>query len=95
LGAYGASKAAINHLAFTLATEEPLITSLAIRPGTVDTAMQKAIRDEHSDKMDEKDATKFRELHSSGKLLRPEQPGYVMARLVLDASRELSGKFLK
>jgi NAD(P)-dependent dehydrogenase (short-subunit alcohol dehydrogenase family) len=94
-GAYGASKAAMNHFALTLATEESLITSVAIRPGVVDTAMQKAIRDEHSGKMDVKDSTKFRDLYSSGKLLKPEQPGHVIARLVLDAPRDLSGKFLR
>lgn len=36
-GAYGSSKAAINHLALTLEAEEPLVTALAIRPGVVDT----------------------------------------------------------
>lgn len=45
--------------------------------------------------MDIKDAEKFRGLFESGKLLRPEQPGYVIARLVLGAEKELSGKFLR
>lgn len=34
-GAYGASKAAMNHLSITLAAEEPDITSIAIRPGVM------------------------------------------------------------
>lgn len=34
-GAYGASKAAMNHLSLTLAVEEPNITSVAIRPGVI------------------------------------------------------------
>lgn len=34
-GAYGASKAAMNHLSMTIAVEEPNITSIAIRPGVI------------------------------------------------------------
>jgi NAD(P)-dependent dehydrogenase (short-subunit alcohol dehydrogenase family) len=85
----------MNHLAATLAVEEPLIISVAIRPGAVDTVMQTIIRDDHSSVMDAKDVEKFRELYTGKKLLKPEQPGHVMARLVLDAPSELSGKFLR
>lgn len=42
--AYSASKAAINSIAQSLALEEPTITTLAIRPGVVDTEMQNDIR---------------------------------------------------
>lgn len=93
-GAYGASKAALNHLALTLAVEEPSVTTVSIRPGVVDTDMQLSIRDVHSSSMDAKDAAKFKELKEGGGLLKPEQPGNVMARLALDAPKELSGKFL-
>lgn len=93
-GAYGSSKAAINHLASTLANEEKDITSIAIRPGVVDTEMQRDIREKHNTFMDAKDTSKFAELKKTGGLLRPEQPGHVMAKLVLDAPSELSGKFL-
>lgn len=94
-GAYGSAKAAMNHLAMTIANEEKTITSIAIRPGTVDTDMQRDIREKHSSFMDATDAKKFAELKSSGSLLKPEQPGHVMARLVLDAPKELSGKFVQ
>lgn len=94
-GAYGSSKAALNHLAITVNAEEPSITAVAIRPGTVDTDMQKTIRETHSSRMDEKDVTKFTNLHLNGGLLNPEQPGHVMAKLVLDAPKELGGKFLR
>ncbi|TVY71482.1 putative oxidoreductase, partial [Lachnellula suecica] len=90
-GAYGSSKAALNHLAMTLTNEEPEITTVAIRPGVVDTDMQKEVRG-HGTAMDDKDTKKFKSLHEEGKLLRPEQPGNVMARLALGAERELSGK---
>ncbi|GAB7339425.1 hypothetical protein MBLNU457_6057t2 [Dothideomycetes sp. NU457] len=93
-GAYGASKATLNHLAMTLAVEEPAITTLSIRPGVVDTDMQRDIREVHHSSMDAKDAAKFAELKQTGGLLRPEQPGNVMARLVLDAPKELNGMFL-
>jgi NAD(P)-dependent dehydrogenase (short-subunit alcohol dehydrogenase family) len=93
-GAYGASKAAINHLVTTLEVEEPDITSVAIRPGTVDTEMQREIREKHNLVMDPQDATKFANLKKDGKLLQPEQPGNVIARLVLDAPKALSGRFM-
>ena len=93
-GAYGASKAALNHLARTLAAEEPDVVAVAVRPGTVDTEMQTAVRGS-SDKMDDAVAQRFANLKRDGALLRPEVPGAVMARLVLGAGRELSGRFVK
>lgn len=94
-GSYGAAKAALNHVALTLATEEPDVTSVSIRPGVVDTEMQRELREVHHETMDKKDAEKFASLKRDGGLLRPEQPGNVMARLALDAPKELSGRFLK
>ncbi len=94
-GAYGASKAALNHLALTLSVEEPDVTSISIRPGVVDTQMQRDVREKHSETMQETDTAKFRTLHKQGKLLKPEQPGNVMAKLVLNGTNALSGKFLR
>jgi NAD(P)-dependent dehydrogenase (short-subunit alcohol dehydrogenase family) len=93
-GAYGASKAAMNHLVTTLAVEEPELVSVAIRPGIVDTEMQREIREKHNFSMDPQDATTFAGLKRDGKLLQPEKPGNVIARLVLNAPKELSGKFI-
>lgn len=95
-GAYGSSKAALNHLAQSIAAEEKEagVTSMAIRPGVVDTEMQREIREKHHEVMEESDRKRFKELKDTGALLRPEQPGWVMAKLVLEAPRELSGKFL-
>ena len=75
--------------------EEPDVTSISIRPGVVDTQMQRDVREKHSKTMQEADNVKFHTLHKEGKLLKPEQPGHVMARLVLDAPKPLSGKFLR
>lgn len=93
-GSYGSAKAALNHLAMTLGNEEKDITSIAIRPGVVDTEMQQDIREKHNKAMDASDAARFAELKKTGGLLKPEQPGHVMAKLVLDAPKGLSGKFL-
>ena len=93
-GAYGGSKAAINHLARQLSAEEPSITSIAVRPGVVDTDMQKQLREVHSSIMDQKDNDKFIGLHASGKLLKPEQPGHVIAKLALDPPTELNGQYV-
>lgn len=78
----------------TLAAEEPDVTTVAVRPGVIDTDMQKEVRG-HADVMDAKDAAKFKNLHEDGKTLKPEQPGNVLARLAVGADQELSGKFLK
>jgi NAD(P)-dependent dehydrogenase (short-subunit alcohol dehydrogenase family) len=93
-GAYGSAKAAMNHLSLTLSVEEPGITTIAIRPGTVDTAMQTDLRGKYNKLMDKKDADKFANLPHNGGLLRPDQPGNVIARLVLDAPKDLSGRFM-
>jgi len=93
-GLYGATKAAMNSLAMTLGNEEPDVTSVSIRPGIVDTDMQRELRDDHGSNMSTDMHSKFTTIHKNGKLLKPEQPGHVMAKLVLDAPKEISGKFL-
>ena len=84
-GAYGAGKAVLNHFTLTLSVEEPDITTVSIRPGTVDTEMQREIRDIHLSGFDPQDAEKFGNLKQKGLLLKPEQPGHVLAKLTLDA----------
>jgi len=93
-GVYGATKAAQNHLALTLKAEEPNITTVAIRPGMVDTDMQKAIREEHKDNMDPEDMKKFMGAYEEGKLVKPEECGHVIAKLAVYATSDLSGKFM-
>jgi NAD(P)-dependent dehydrogenase (short-subunit alcohol dehydrogenase family) len=93
-GAYGATKAALNHLVATLGAEESDVTSISIRPGVVDTEMQREIREVHGPHMSSSASHEFSDLFSSGRLLKPEQPGHVIAKLALDAPANLSGKFL-
>lgn len=84
----------MNHLARQLSVEEPEITSIAVRPGVVDTDMQKQLREVHSSIMDKDDNAKFLGLHESGKLLKPEQPGHVIARMTLNPPKELNGQYV-
>lgn len=37
---------------------------------------------------------KFVQLHSEGKLLKPEDPGHVVAALSVQAPKQLSGQFV-
>lgn len=85
----------MNQFARQLACEEPNITTLSIRPGVVDTEMQRDLRETHFTAMAQEDNEKFRVLHKSNQLLRPEQPGHVMAKVVLDPPRQISGQYLK
>ncbi|KFA73481.1 hypothetical protein S40288_08194 [Stachybotrys chartarum IBT 40288] len=93
-GAYGSSKAALNSISSHIAAEEPEITSVAIAPGRVDTEMQALIRSSGKDTMDKAQYDNFVEVFEQGKLLKPEQPGNVIAKFAADPTKDLSGKFL-
>ena len=79
----------------TLALEEKALTVVSVRPGVVDTQMQVDLRTSHFPKMDPENVKKFATMHEQDTMLKPEQPGNVMARLVLNAPKELSGKFVQ
>ena len=68
-GAYGGSKAAMNQLCATLATEEPDVVAVAVSPGVVDTGMQREIRDKHGASMGAGHAS-FCALKAEGQLLK-------------------------
>ncbi|KAG8406720.1 hypothetical protein J3458_021055 [Metarhizium acridum] len=92
--AYGSSKAALNSLSSHLAFEEKDITSITVSPGRVDTDMQVQIRSSGQQSMDKAQYDTFIEAFEQGKLLKPEQPGNVIAKFVASPQRELSGKDL-
>ncbi|KAH8661933.1 short-chain dehydrogenase [Xylariales sp. PMI_506] len=94
-GAYGTSKAALNHLCAHAAVEEQEITSIAVSPGKVDTNMQQLIREQGGAAMAPALHASFVDEHASGKLLKPEQPGGVIAKLVQNAPTGLSGKHFR
>ncbi|KAF8640113.1 hypothetical protein AX17_001349 [Amanita inopinata Kibby_2008] len=93
-GPYNTSKAAMNSLCRTLAAEEPNVVSVAVRPGMVDTEMQRALRATGSSHMDKAVHDFFVRAHADGKLVQPEDCGYVIASLALSAPKELSGEFV-
>lgn len=93
-GAYNTSKAALNSFCRTLASEERDITSVAIRPGRVDTEMQKNLREEGRGHMDPDQHQEFVDAFSNGELVKPDESGHVIAALSLNATSEYSGKFL-
>ncbi|KAM5367585.1 hypothetical protein ACJZ2D_009953 [Fusarium nematophilum] len=90
---YGSSKAVYNSISAHIALEEPDITSVAIAPGRVDTEMQGVLRSQGKDTMDKAQYDTFAEAKEKGTLLKPEQPGHVMAKFVADPLKDLSGKF--
>ena len=92
--AYCVAKAGLNHLTRLLAAEEPDITTVALRPGVVDTAMQALIRAEGSQAMAPETSAAFRELKATGRLLDPAVPAGKIAWLALQAPSDLSGAFL-
>lgn len=94
-GAYGASKAALNHVIATVVAEDPSISAISIAPGVVATDMQKEIRDVHSGNM-LADAEKFKTLHETNQLLPPDVPATVYANLAMKGwSKDINGKYLR
>ncbi|PCH41078.1 short-chain dehydrogenase [Wolfiporia cocos MD-104 SS10] len=94
MGPYNASKAAMNSLCRTLAEEEPDVTCVAMRPGTVDTQMQIQLRELGATALDEKVHAMFMNLHTGKKLLKSEDAGYVVASLSLKSPKSMSGQFV-
>jgi NAD(P)-dependent dehydrogenase (short-subunit alcohol dehydrogenase family) len=94
-GAYSAAKAALNQLTKVLASEEPEITVLALRPGIVNTEMQAAIREKGREGMAEKNYSRLVRMHETGRLLPPEVPAQAIACLALYAPHEWSGEVLQ
>ena len=92
--AYCAAKAGLNHLSRVVALEEPDVTTISIRPGVVDTAMQARIRREGPQQMATDKLEYFQRLNKEGNLLAPEIPARSIAWLALKAPNQWSGLFL-
>jgi len=91
--AYCASKAALNHFTSVLAAEEPGITTVAVRPGVVDTDMQAYLRKQGPVVMPKNTANFYLDLKQEGKLEPPKTPARSIAWLALHAPGEMSGSF--
>ncbi len=93
-GVYSVTKAALKMWTESMAAEESDITTVALRPGVVDTEMQATIRTTAEGRMPDDWYRRFVGYHEDGKLLPPEYPARAAALLVLRAPRELSGEHL-
>jgi len=82
----------MNSLAQHIAVEEPLIATVSVGPGRVDTDMQKEIR-ETGKAMDGEQHADFVSVFEKGKLNKPEWPGNVIARLAVEAKTDLHGEY--
>jgi NAD(P)-dependent dehydrogenase (short-subunit alcohol dehydrogenase family) len=93
-GVYSATKAALKMWTESMAAEEPDLTTVALRPGVVDTAMQETIRSTGQGRLPDDWYQRFIGYHEDGRLLSPDLPGRAAALLVLRAPKELSGEHL-
>ena len=97
--AYGSSKAALNHLIFSLASDEAEvlgIQAISVAPGVVATSMQKDIREKFGTNMTRDALQRFVDLHENSQLAHPDEPGTVLANLALKGwLKELNGKFIR
>lgn len=57
--------------------------------------MQATLRDQGKESMNKDVYDSFVDAYENDTLLKPEQPGYVIAEFVADPSKELSGKSVK
>ncbi|KAJ3179521.1 hypothetical protein HDU85_004794 [Gaertneriomyces sp. JEL0708] len=92
--AYCSAKAAANMFIAGLGQEEKDVVSVALRPGVVDTEMQRVIREQGKAAMGDDSHAFFVQKHMDGQLLHPDVPGHVIAMLALSAPKELTGQFL-
>ncbi|CAG8807419.1 325_t:CDS:2 [Gigaspora margarita] len=88
------SKAALHMLTKCIAVEEPDIVSVSILPGVVDTTMQATIREQGlKAQMKQTDYQRYIDLYESKTLVHPDEPGRVLAALVVGgATQEMSGE---
>jgi NAD(P)-dependent dehydrogenase (short-subunit alcohol dehydrogenase family) len=91
--AYCASKAGLLHLTSAVALENPNISFFSLRPGVVDTDMQREIRE--SEGMTTQDLAKFQGLKESASLEPPEVPARAAVWLLLKGPKERSGEFIQ
>jgi NAD(P)-dependent dehydrogenase (short-subunit alcohol dehydrogenase family) len=91
IGAYCASKAALNMCNHVLAKEEPELTVIAFDPGMTDTAMQTYLRTQAEAAMIPSDYAMFVGFNERGLIQPPDRIGRVLARVALRAPREWSG----
>lgn len=96
-GAYGSSKASLNHFAMTIAEECSNVKAIAVAPGVVDTQMQVDIREKFGPQSMTPEALKrFTDLKNDNMLLDSTVPAAVYTKLALHGiPSELNGKYIR
>ncbi|GAV53511.1 hypothetical protein ZYGR_0AK00130 [Zygosaccharomyces rouxii] len=96
-GAYGASKAALNHLALTVSKEGDGVKTISVAPGVVDTQMQVEIREKFGPSgMTPESLKRFNDLKATGGLLDVKVPAGIYAKLALEGiPNELNGEYVR
>ncbi len=92
-GAYCAAKAGLLALGQVVAAEQGEVACFSLRPGVIDTEMQRQIRE--SSTMPEEAQARFLDLHRQGKLESPEIPARAAIWLILEGPHERSGEFIE
>ena len=93
-GAYCTSKAALNHLTRVMGHEIPDVTSVAIRPGIVDTPMQAHLRFQAPQVMPPEQSGYYRRIKSEGLLEPSRVPARGIAWAALHAPAHWSGQIM-
>lgn len=94
--AYGASKAALNHLIGSIALENPDVSAISIAPGVVATEMQKDIREKFGKNMTPESLQRFVDLHTNDQLLHPDVPAMVLVNLAVKGwSEKMDGQYYR
>jgi len=91
IAAYGAAKAAEEHLARHIAAEAPEITTFIFRPGIVDTRMQAQAREATGGGSREIRGT-FRSWKEKGMLAAPEESAARLIEIIEEGPRKYHGK---
>ncbi len=92
--AYCASKAGLLHFTRVLAAEldGSGVRVNSVRPGVVDTEMQKRIRQVREEDFGRENLLRFRRLKEDGLLLPPEYPARLIVWLCTDEARDVHGQ---
>lgn len=95
-GAYGASKAALNHFVQSVSAENDDVSAISIAPGVVDTSMQQDIREKFGSHMTPESLQRFVDLHKNKDLLPPEVPANLYVNLATKGwSKALNGGYYR
>ncbi|KAK9468928.1 hypothetical protein V1512DRAFT_258244 [Lipomyces arxii] len=91
--AYGSSKACVNHLAATLAVEEPDVFAISVDPGVMDSAMQAEIREKHGTNMKQDHIDYLNKVKEDGSIPSIDPPASVIVSMVTKGPAELNGTY--